>query len=115
MSNMFSQENFYNCHIRVNILNQPTVPKCGSTGKESACYSGDMGWIPGLGKSPGEGNGYPLQYSLLEISMDSYRPWGCKESDTTERLSQFQSIKQLIKKCLLNKHHRKQTNKQTKN
>ena len=42
----------------------------GSDGKESACYVGDLGSIPGLGRSPGEGNGYPLQYSGLENSMD---------------------------------------------
>ena len=44
---------------------------CGSAGKESACNVGDLGLIPGLGRSPGEGNGYPLQYSGLENSMDS--------------------------------------------
>ena len=38
--------------------------------KESACNAGDLGLIPGLGRSPGEGNGYPLQYSGLENSMD---------------------------------------------
>ena len=43
---------------------------CGSIGKESACNTGDLGWIPGLGKSPGEGKGCPLQYSGLENSMD---------------------------------------------
>ena len=42
-----------------------------STGKESACTMGDLGSIPGLGRSPGEGNGYPLQYSGLENSRDS--------------------------------------------
>ena len=42
----------------------------GSDGKESACNAGDLGSIPGLGKSPGEGEGYPLQYSGLENSMD---------------------------------------------
>ena len=57
---------------------------CGSAGKESTCNVGDLGLIPGLGISPGEGKGYPLQYSGLENSMDS--PWGRKESDTTERL-----------------------------
>ena len=41
-----------------------------SVGKESACNAGDLGSIPGLGRSPGEGNGYPLQYSGLENSMD---------------------------------------------
>ena len=58
----------------------------GSAGKESACNVGDLGLVPGLGRSPGEGNGYPLQYSGQENSMD-YSLWGCKESDTTERLS----------------------------
>ena len=43
---------------------------CGSTGKESACNAGDLGLIPGLGRSPGEGKGYPLQYSGLENSVD---------------------------------------------
>ena len=43
---------------------------CGSAGKESACNVGDLGSILGLGKSPGEGKGYPLQYSGLENSMD---------------------------------------------
>ena len=42
---------------------------CGSAGKESACNSGDLVSIPGLGRSPGEGKGYPLQYSGLENSM----------------------------------------------
>ena len=42
----------------------------GSDDKETACNAGDLGSIPGLGRSPGEGNGYPLQYSCLENSMD---------------------------------------------
>ena len=42
-----------------------------SVGKESACNAGDPGLIPGLGRFPGEGKGYPLQYSGLENSMDS--------------------------------------------
>ena len=41
-----------------------------SAGKESACNAGDLGSIPGLGRSPGEGKGYLLQYSGLENSMD---------------------------------------------
>ena len=40
---------------------------CGSTGEESACNAGDLGSIPGLGKSPGEGKGYPLQYSWASL------------------------------------------------
>ena len=43
---------------------------CGSAGKQSVCNAGDLGSIPGLGKSPGDGKGYPLQYSGLENSMD---------------------------------------------
>ena len=42
----------------------------GSVGKESACNAGDLDSIPRLGRSPGEGNGYPLQYSGLENPMD---------------------------------------------
>ena len=42
----------------------------GSAGKESACNAGDLGLIPGLGRSPGERNGNPLQYSCLDNSMD---------------------------------------------
>ena len=43
---------------------------CGSDGKESACNAGDMGSIPGLGRSPGQGNGNPLRYSCLENPVD---------------------------------------------
>ena len=43
---------------------------CGLAGKESPCSVGDLGLIPGLGRSPGEGKGYPLQYSGLENSMN---------------------------------------------
>ena len=43
---------------------------CGSAGKESACNAKDLDLIPGLGRSPGEGKGYPLQYSSLKNSMD---------------------------------------------
>ena len=46
---------------------------CGSADKESECNVGDLGLIPGLGRSTGEGKGYPLQYSGLENSMD-YTP-----------------------------------------
>ena len=44
---------------------------CGSAGEESACNVGDLSSIPGLGRAPGEGKGYPLQYSGLENSMDT--------------------------------------------
>ena len=54
-------------------LHFPKVPKGfpgDSDGKESACDAGDLGLISGLGQSPGEGNGNPLQYSRLENSMN---------------------------------------------
>ena len=47
---------------------------CGSASKESVCNEGDLGSIPGLGGSPGEGNGYPLQFPGLENSMDGIVP-----------------------------------------
>ena len=43
---------------------------CGSDSKEFPCNAGDLSLIPGSGRSPGEGNGYPLHYSCLEYSMD---------------------------------------------
>ena len=63
----------------------------GSDGKESTCNAEDRGLIPGLERSPGEGNDYPLQYSCLENFTDRRTWWatvhGVTESDTTERLS----------------------------
>ena len=47
----------------------------GSDSKESACNTGDTGLIPGTGRSPEEGNGYPLQYSCTENSMDREDLW----------------------------------------
>ena len=58
----------------------------GSADKESSCNAGNLGLIPGLGRSPGEGKGYPLQYSGLENSMDCNSPWGHKGSDMTKHL-----------------------------
>ena len=60
----------------------------GSDGKASVYNVGDLGSIPGLRRSPGEGNGNLLQYFFLENPMDrgAWCPWGRKESDTTERL-----------------------------
>ena len=60
--------------------------------KESTYNVGDPSLIPGLGSTPGEGYGKPLQYSCLENphgqrSLEGYSPWGHKESDTTEQLS----------------------------
>ena len=62
----------------------------GSEVKASACNAGYLGLIPGLGRSPGEGNGNPLQYSCLENPMDGGAWWatvhGVAELDMTERL-----------------------------
>ena len=63
---------------------------------------GDLGLIPGLGRSPGGGHGNPLQYSCLENplgqrSLADYSPWGHKESDTAERLSTAQQLIVLVK------------------
>ena len=71
----------------------------GSAGRESACNVGDLGLIPWLGRPPGEGNSYPLQYSGLEMFMDCSQ-WGCKESDTTEQLS----LSFYILNCVLNQY-----------
>ena len=61
----------------------------GSDGKEPACNVRELGSIPELGRSPGEGHGNPVKYSCLENphgqkSLAGYGPWGCKEPDTTE-------------------------------
>ena len=71
---------------------QGTIFPGGSVGKESACSAADPGLIPGTGRSPGEGNGNPLQYSCLEKShglrsLAGHSPWSHKELAMTERLS----------------------------
>ena len=60
-----------------------------SDSKDSACNAGDPGLTPGFGRSPGEGNGHPLQYSCLENPMERSLagPWSCKEVDMTARLT----------------------------
>ena len=57
----------------------------GSDSKEFACNAGDLGLIPGWGRSPGEGNGNPLQYSYLENSMDR-GAWWVIQSTLTQRV-----------------------------
>ena len=64
----------------------------GSDSKESTCNAGDLGSIPGLGRSPGEGYGNPLECSCLENphgqkSLVGYSPWDRKKSETIERLN----------------------------
>ena len=68
---------------------------CGSAGKESACNVGELGLIPGLGKSPG---GLLAPVFWPGESQGLYSPWGRKESDTTERLSlsHFQTYQRIL-------------------
>ena len=67
---------------------------CGSVGKESTCSVGDLGSIPGLGRSPGEGKGYPLQYSGLENPMD------CRVHAVTKSQTQLRYFHSLM--CQIN-------------
>ena len=64
------RENIFNTHI----TSTKGFPG-GLDGKASACNAGDLGSIPGSGRSPGEGNGSPLQYSCLENPMDKGAWW----------------------------------------
>ena len=57
-------------HFNIAVIMNPKGFPCGSVGEESSCNEGDLGLISGLGRSPGEGKGYPLQYSDLENSID---------------------------------------------
>ena len=73
----------------------------GSEGKESACNAGDLGLISGLGRSPGEGNGYPLRLpgeSHGQRSLVGYRPWGRRELCTTELHSITDNWRRLMAK-----------------
>ena len=64
-------------------LQDPVGFPDSSAGQESSCNAGDPGSIPGLGRSPGEGIGYPLQYSGQENSIDCI-VHGVEDSDVTE-------------------------------
>ena len=89
-------QNFANCFWHASSVTAPSP--CfsgGSDGKESTCNAGNLGSIPGLGRSPGEGHSNPLQYSCLENpcgqrSLAGYSPSGYKELDMTDRLSTAQ-------------------------
>ena len=89
------------CLLRTEAMrNLDTIFPCSSVGEESACNAGDPGSIPGSGRSPGEGNGNPCQYSCLEKPMDRgncrLQSIGLQELDMTERRSTHskQHIKQ---------------------
>ena len=88
--------------VLVKIYRQSLGFPGGSDGKEF-CTVGDLGSVPGLGRSLGGGHGNPLQYFCLENlrgqrSLAGYSPWACKESDTTEGLSKHSSTDRLEKK-----------------
>ena len=82
---------------------------CGLLSKESSCNARDLGLIPGSGRSPGEGNGNPLQYSCLENAMDR-EAWQAQpmwsQSDTYEQLTHVNttlSRKQMKENVMLNR------------
>ena len=85
----------------IQILTQVWGFPGGSDGEESACSAGDLGSISGSGRSPGEGNGYPLQYSCLENPKDR-GAWWATESNMTERLTlSVTLVSQLLCQLLL--------------
>ena len=87
MRNQLFQRTFIKDWNFVFTYQRPDLP-CSSDGKEFACNAGDLGLIPGLGRSPGEGNGNLLQYSCLENPMDreAWRPTVCGVAKSWTRL-----------------------------
>ena len=86
--------------LRIRLTGLP----CWSDGKESSCKAGDLGLILGSGRSPGEGNGNPLQYSRLENSMDRGAWWVIvhgvtKSLDRTEQLTLSLLVIYINKSC----------------
>ena len=88
--------------------NPPVELSFSSNGKEFACNAGDLGLIPGSGRSSGGGNGYPLQYSCLDRgflhgqrSLVGNSLWGPKELDTTEQLTLL---------LIIHQHHKQNKN-----
>ena len=73
----------------------------GSAGEEYVCNVGNLGSVPGLGRSPREGKGYAVQHSGLENSMDCISPCGSKKLDTTEQLSLHIVLTFLTSHCTL--------------
>ena len=77
------------CELHIENPHQAMGFPGGSDGKESACNAGDLGLIPGSGRSPGKGNGYPLQYSCLVNPKDRGAWWvtvhGVTNSGTRQR------------------------------
>ena len=76
----YNPKNTHTFEMNIQKVNFTPLPSrmgfpCSSVGKESACSSGDLGLIPGLGRSPAEGNGNPFQYPCLENLMDTGAWW----------------------------------------
>ena len=103
----FHQTHSHNIHLKLTRL-QLTIERsyqthggcpCGPAGKESACNAGDLGSTPGLGRSPGEGKGYPFQCSGLENSMDCI-VHGVEKSRT--QLSEFHFRASLVAQLVKN-------------
>ena len=86
--------------FQVLLVDEVLILITGSEGKASAYNAGDPDSIPGLGRSPGEGNGNPLQHSCLENPMDRRvwpaQSWSRKESDTTEWLTHTLNLRVLF-------------------
>ena len=74
---------FFETHMPLGMPHPIGRASLVSDGKESACNAGDLGSIPGMGRSSGERNGHPLHYSCLGNPMDR-SPWGLKGSDTPD-------------------------------
>ena len=86
--------------------------------EEPTCNAGDLASIPGLGGSPGGGHDNPLHFSCLETlhgqrSLAGYSPWGCKESDITERLSTVY-LKVVKRVTLICSYHKKRNDNYVK-
>ena len=80
---MLTLGNNVKCYIYRGLLGHRGLPWWLS-GKESACNAGDLGSVPGSGRSPGEGNGSPLVENSMDREAGRLSPLGHKESDTTE-------------------------------
>ena len=93
-SSIYEWAPFQQCILKSNLFLSPTNFPHISVGKKSACSAGDLCSIPASGRSPGEGNGNPLQYSSLkkshgQRSLVGCRLWDCKELGMTEWLTHF--------------------------
>ena len=87
LANLLHFNGNFKLHNSVFIISKYKGFPCGSAGKESTFNVGDLGSIPGLGRSPSRRERLPTPVFWPGEFNELYSPWGCKESDTTERLS----------------------------